>query len=213
MRHDREYEDTTPATVRVKTEAQGLPRASYCSTVGTTEGRITRERGTIVYDWAKQRIEHRTVGQQESTVLELDVGEHEDAFAWEQRSFAEWVLLERPPVVTAQDGRATVELCQAAYLSAERGAPGRVPLEAVYQRQPGSPLALVRGRRKPRARNDGLLVAMASRPCRARSTAGLGRRQEGFDGSGDTPDPRRRLRPRRTPPGAPRDPHVYPARG
>lgn len=127
-RKDFEYEDTALVTIRFQSGALGLLRASYCSAVPATDGRIMCEKGAIAYDWAKRRIEYRLVGQEESTVLELDAGQFEDAFSWEQRSFVEWVLFDRPPVVTAWDGRAAIELCEAAYLSAERRAPVRLPL-------------------------------------------------------------------------------------
>ena len=52
----------------------------------------------------------------------------EDGFRWEIRSFLEWITEVTEPVVTAQDGRAAVEMVQAAYLSIERGAPVRLPL-------------------------------------------------------------------------------------
>lgn len=40
---------------------------------------------------------------------------------WELDSFVQWVLRDKPPMVTARDGRAAVELAVAAYRSIEEG--------------------------------------------------------------------------------------------
>ena len=128
VRMETDYEDTALVVVRYASGALGLMRGSYASTMPTFEGRIICEQGTIAYDWRRLRIEYRMVGEAESRVLELSQNGFEDAYALEQRSFVDWVLDGTPPIVTAADGRAAVELCEAAYLSAERGGPVKLPL-------------------------------------------------------------------------------------
>lgn len=127
-RVEADYEDSALVVVRYASGALGLMRGSYASTLPTFEGRIICEQGTIAYDWRRLRIEYRMVGEVESRVLELSQSDFEDGYTLEQRSFVDWVLDGTPPVVTAADGRAAVELCEAAYLSAERGGPVRLPL-------------------------------------------------------------------------------------
>jgi predicted dehydrogenase len=50
-----------------------------------------------------------------------------DPYARELRSFVEWVLYDKPPIFTGWDGRQAVAMCEAAYLSQERGVPVSVP--------------------------------------------------------------------------------------
>ena len=128
VRMEADYEDTALVVVRYRSGALGLMRGSYATTLPTFEGRIICERGTIAYDWRRLRIEYRMADEVESRVVELSQSDFEDAYAWEQRSFVDWVIDGTPPVITAADGRAAVELCQAAYLSAECGGPVRLPL-------------------------------------------------------------------------------------
>lgn len=128
VRMETDYEDTALVFLRYRSGAVGLMRGSYASALPATDGRIICERGTIAYDWQRLRIEARLVGETEREIVELSAADFEDAYAWEQRSFVDWVLDGTPPVVTAADGRAAVELCEAVYLSDDRKAPVKLPL-------------------------------------------------------------------------------------
>jgi predicted dehydrogenase len=128
VRMEADYEDTALVIVRYASGALGLMRGSYASTIPSTDGRIICEKATITYSWRQLRIEYRMVGEAENEVVQLSGSDFEDAYGLEQASFVDWVLDGTAPVVTAADGRAAVELCEAAYLSAERGGPVKLPL-------------------------------------------------------------------------------------
>jgi predicted dehydrogenase len=121
---ERDAEDIDLVILRFQNGGLGLLRSSSFSTIPTTDGMIQCERGTIAWNWAKQRIEYRLADQPEPSVIQNDVGSFDVAgYGREQRAFVEWVLFDRVPVVGNRDGRAAIQLCEAAYLSGERRAP------------------------------------------------------------------------------------------
>lgn len=121
---ERDAEDTDLVILRFQSGALGLLRSSTTCTIPRSDGMVQCERGTIAWDWPKQRIEYRLADQSEPTVLQSDVGSFDvGGYGREQRAFIEWVLFDRVPVVGNRDGRAAIEICEAAYLSAQRRAP------------------------------------------------------------------------------------------
>jgi predicted dehydrogenase len=78
---------------------------------------IVGDKGGIWYDPTRMTVEHQ-VGDGPRTVKTFDEWGFEIAYAAELRSFARWVLLDEPPVLTGVDGLRCVEIMQAAYLSA-----------------------------------------------------------------------------------------------
>jgi phthalate 4,5-cis-dihydrodiol dehydrogenase len=78
---------------------------------------IVCDRGGIWYDPTRMTVEHQ-VGDGPRTVKTFDEWGFDVAFAAELRSFARWVLVDEPPLLTGEDGLRCVEIMQAAYLSA-----------------------------------------------------------------------------------------------
>jgi predicted dehydrogenase len=49
--------------------------------------------------------------------------DRENGYLRELRSFTEWVLYDKPPLLTAKEGRAAIAVTEAAYSSARSGQP------------------------------------------------------------------------------------------
>jgi UDP-N-acetyl-2-amino-2-deoxyglucuronate dehydrogenase len=134
VQKESDYEDTALVTLRFRNGAVGFLHSSVCSTVPVYKGLITCERGTIAFDRDPtfdsdaSCVEYRLAGEETSTKLDLVPDSVEDGYSLEQRSFAEWVLFDYPPVFTGDDGRAAVEVAEAAYMSADRRVPVTLPL-------------------------------------------------------------------------------------
>lgn len=123
----RDCEDIDWVILRFRNGALGLLRGSICSTLNASDGLVQCEKGSIAWDWPKQRIEYRLADQPEPKVLQLDAPSFDvSGYGIEQRSFIEWVLFDKQPLVDTRDGRAAIEICEAAYLSAQRHSAVRV---------------------------------------------------------------------------------------
>ena len=110
-----DYEDHIVVTIRFRSGALAVLESSVATAIGTTEGLITGERGSIQYDWGENTIAYRPVGGERVEVpVERDAGR---SIQNELSSFARWVLHDEPPVVTSDDGRRAVQLAEAAYRS------------------------------------------------------------------------------------------------
>jgi len=122
--HD--YEDTALVTLKFRSGAIGHLHASRKSEIGITDGIIQCTRGTITYNWGTNRIEYKPLEGEKKTVEPAEMPT-EDGVHREMRSFVEWVLDDVPPVVSWKDGRAAVEIIEAAYRSAATGEPVELP--------------------------------------------------------------------------------------
>jgi len=86
------------------------------------EGRIICPGGMLTFgpEWGTGAMQ-RAGGEPEA--LRDDTRSGPVGIDWELDSFVQWVLRDKPPVITARDGRAAVELAVAAYRSIEEGRP------------------------------------------------------------------------------------------
>jgi predicted dehydrogenase len=116
---EQDYEDHAIVTVRFRAGGAGVLEASTAHAIGTTEGIITGEQGSILYNWGKNSVAYRLAAAGNELVdvpVERDAGRSVQS---ELASFARWVLDDEPPVVTAEDGRRAVQLAEAAYRAAQ----------------------------------------------------------------------------------------------
>jgi predicted dehydrogenase len=114
-RPDYNYEDHIVVTIRFHNGGLAVLESSVATAIGTTDGLITGERGSIQYDWGRNTVSYRQLGGELVDVpVERDAGR---SIQNELSSFARWVLHDEPPVVTARDGRQAVQLAEAAYQS------------------------------------------------------------------------------------------------
>jgi predicted dehydrogenase len=115
---EQDYEDHAIVTVRFQNGGVGILEASTAHAIGTTEGIITGEKGSILYNWGKNTVAYRLADADNEPIdvpVERDAGRSVQS---ELASFARWVLHDEAPVVTADDGRRAVQLAEAAYRSA-----------------------------------------------------------------------------------------------
>jgi predicted dehydrogenase len=115
---EQDYEDHVVVALRFRNGGVGVLEASSAHAIGTTEGIITGEKGSILYNWGKNSVAYRLADSGTDLVdvpVERDAGRSVQS---ELASFARWVLHGESPVVTADDGRRAVQLAEAAYTSA-----------------------------------------------------------------------------------------------
>ena len=119
-----DYDDTDHLLLRFHDGGVASLFASIASVIGTSHGTIIGESGTLRYDHSGATITYRRSGPGEQPVTEtITRGQGESGYLRELRSFTEWVLHGKEPLLTAKEGRAAVQVVEAAYRSAATGAP------------------------------------------------------------------------------------------
>ncbi|HEX2035936.1 MAG TPA: Gfo/Idh/MocA family oxidoreductase [Chloroflexota bacterium] len=118
-----DYEDTAQLLFRFRSGASGHLLASLAATLGASRGTIVGQAGTLQYDHGAGTITHRRQDEAQPTVETVRRTDGEDGYLRELRSFTEWVLDGTAPLLTASEGRAAVEVVEAAYRSAASGQP------------------------------------------------------------------------------------------
>ena len=122
-----DYEDVAQIQLRFRGGATGHLFASLASAMNASSGTIVADRGTLRYDHAAGQIAYRRVGEGEQTVQEtVTRADGENGYLRELRSFTEWVLDGTEPLLTAAEGRAAIQVAEAAYRSAASGEPVRI---------------------------------------------------------------------------------------
>jgi predicted dehydrogenase len=120
-----DYEDVAQIQLRFRSGASGHLFASLASPLGGSNGTIVGDKGTLRYDHGAGQISYRRVGESgelEETVQEtVTRADGENGYLRELRSFTEWVLDGTEPLLTAREGRAAIQVAEAAYRSAETG--------------------------------------------------------------------------------------------
>jgi predicted dehydrogenase len=125
-----DYEDVVQLLLRFKSGASGHIFSSLASSVSSSGGTILGSRGTLQYQENVPfrrggRITYRPVGADGkplAPVTEEVLQEgRENGYVRELRSFVEWVVDGTPPLLTAAEGRAAIQVLEAAYRSAETG--------------------------------------------------------------------------------------------
>ncbi len=122
-----EYEDLAFVELKFRNGGIGALYSSLSSAIGAYNGAIHCKEGTLTHGGFGGPITYAKFGQ-EPTVLEPKDIQAEDPYRHELRSFVECLLKGTPMVFDGRDGRAAVEIAQAAYLSAKRGRPVSLPL-------------------------------------------------------------------------------------
>ena len=119
-----DYEDDAQLLLRFRSGASGHLFASLASPIGASFGTIVGEKGALRYDHGAGEITYKRTGEGEQVVTEKVVrAEGENGYLRELRSFTEWVLDGKEPLLTAKEGRAAIQVAEAAYRSAASGQP------------------------------------------------------------------------------------------
>lgn len=123
-----EYEDVAYLIIDFENGGIGDLEASLSAAVGEYRVHIICEGGAIAHGGFGGNLRWARLGEKETVVsAEEAQQEYGDPYARELRSFVDWVLHDKPPLFTGWDGRQAVAMCEAAYLSQERGVPVAVP--------------------------------------------------------------------------------------
>ncbi len=119
-----DYEDDAQLLLRFRSGASGHLFASLASPMSASFGTIVGQRGTLRYNHGAGEITYRRVGDGEESITEtVTRSDGENGYLRELRSFTEWVLDGKAPLLTAAEGRAAIQVAEAAYRSASTGQP------------------------------------------------------------------------------------------
>ena len=123
----RDYEDTAHVMIRFKSGGMGTLLAGQCSSLGGYEGKIHCSKGTIHFDNGKRLVTYKPFGG-EAVKLEAKDMETEPGTLREIRYFVESITEDKEPAIPGEEGRKTIEVVQAAYISAKEGREVKLPL-------------------------------------------------------------------------------------
>ena len=136
VRQEVDYADVYQVNLLFRSGAVGHLHAGCAGATDTYCGMVICPTGTLSFgpEWLVGRLQRD--GAHAAEILERGEGAKPDGIDWEVASFVAWVLRDEPPVVTASDGRAAVELAEAAYLSMEQRRPVDLPLNCSHRTVP-----------------------------------------------------------------------------
>ena len=120
--NDLEYEDLAFVELKFRNGGIGMLYSSLACAIGEYRGVIQCKEGTMTHSGFNGGITYARF-RSEATTLTADDCQGEDPYRHELRSFVESILNGTPMVFDGRDGRAAVEIAEAAYLSAKRGRP------------------------------------------------------------------------------------------
>jgi len=129
---EADYPDIAMVSLKFKSGAVGLLRASQASALGGYGGRLDCELGSIEFPsfWgANGGITYAKFGGEATTIAAGDIKVTPPVQA-EVQAFVEAVRDDTPPPIPGEVGRAAVQVAQAAYRSIETGQPVQLPLDA-----------------------------------------------------------------------------------
>jgi predicted dehydrogenase len=118
-----DYEDCAQLLLRFRSGASGHIFASLASPLGLSGGTIVGEQGSLRYTHGTGEIVYQRQGQDAAVTEQVKRSDGENGYLRELRSFVQWVLDGTPPLLTAAEGRAAIQVAEGAYRSAATGAP------------------------------------------------------------------------------------------
>jgi predicted dehydrogenase len=127
-RSDIDYYDTVQVRLGFLSGALGALTLSWNSPLAAAQGHIICEHGTLHYDWRQGNLLEYVESGGERVVTHVEETEENNGYRRELHSFFAWVRADGPPLVTARDARAAVELAEAACLSLECEEQIRLPI-------------------------------------------------------------------------------------
>ncbi len=127
---EADYCDIMLVTVKFKSGAVGLLHASQASAIGGYGGHVDCENGSIdfpVFWGADGGLTYKTFDGEATRIAAGDIP-HEPPVQHELRAFVEAIRDDTPVPVPGEEGRAAIEIAEAAYRSVETGQPVDLPL-------------------------------------------------------------------------------------
>jgi myo-inositol 2-dehydrogenase/D-chiro-inositol 1-dehydrogenase/scyllo-inositol 2-dehydrogenase (NAD+) len=121
-----DYYDVYLVNLRFRSGAVGHLHGGVTTGESLFEGKVLCQSGALSFgpEWGAGAIQR---GRDEVSPLEPNGRQGPVGIDWEIESFVHWLRDDEPPVVTAQDGRAAVQLAEIAYRSIAEGRPIDVP--------------------------------------------------------------------------------------
>ena len=117
-----DYEDNAQLLLRFRSGASAHLLASLASRMSASFGTLVGELGALRYDHSRGEITYKVSGEgQEPVQLSVKRSDGENGYLRELRSFVEWVLDGTSPLLTAAEGRAAIQVAEAAYRSVATG--------------------------------------------------------------------------------------------
>ena len=124
---DRDYEDTAHVMLRFESGGVGTLITGQCSSLGGYEGKLHCSKGTMHFDNGKRLITYKPFDG-EVVKLGAEDMKTEPGVRRELRYFIESITEDKDPAIPGEDGRKTIEVVQAAYISAREGRTVELPL-------------------------------------------------------------------------------------
>jgi predicted dehydrogenase len=117
--------DTISVQIRFKNGALGMLHSSNASPIGEYRVHVQATQGNLLHGGFGGELKYRAFDSSETTTLTAtDLREkYGDPYAWELRSFFDWIEHDAPPLFTGETGRVNVAMAEAAYRSIESGRP------------------------------------------------------------------------------------------
>ncbi len=123
-----DYNDVVQVAVGFE-RGQGVMTALLSAALGYYDGRIWLTEGFFWFDMSQGTLVLKKRGGEQQKLSTADFSaDYEPGVQREIREFVEAVLEDKPCAIPGSEGRANIEVCEAADLSAERGAVIKLPL-------------------------------------------------------------------------------------
>jgi len=120
---EADYPDIVLLTLNFVSGAVGLLHASQASAIGSYGGRLDCEEGTVDFGsiWGEGAgVTYARFGDEPKHIPLADIPV-ENPVQHELRAFAEAIIENEPPEIPGEEGRAAVQIAEAAYRSIETG--------------------------------------------------------------------------------------------
>jgi predicted dehydrogenase len=124
---DLDYDTPTLIRLRFKNGTIGSITYHWNSPLTTGYGTLLCENGTIRCGWRDRNWIEYSVSTGENIKLDVPTTEMNNGYRRELANFFNWILMNVPPVTSAEEGRAAVVLAESALLARETGKPVKVP--------------------------------------------------------------------------------------
>lgn len=122
-----EFEDTAVVHIRYKSGGIGILHCGTSSAMNRNAMMVQCSEGTLTNGGFGGPIEYARFGEQPRVIEQREI-QKEEPYHEEVRSWVDAITKDTPMVFDGHDGRAAIELVEAAYRSAASGKPVRLPL-------------------------------------------------------------------------------------
>ncbi|MGD8240362.1 MAG: Gfo/Idh/MocA family oxidoreductase, partial [Armatimonadota bacterium] len=127
IRTDTDYADLNYVLINFQRGGIGCLLAGQAAELGSYDGKVLCEQGTIFFDNGKRLITYR-IRDNEPVVIDVSKREFEPGVQREVREFCEAVLSDGEVTIPGVEGLRNVEIAEAAVLSAQEGRLVELPL-------------------------------------------------------------------------------------